>query len=499
MAPTSTDSDSNSADPTPRIGIIGVGGAGGNAINNMIRAELAGVNYLAANTDAQALMASLASHSLQLGAGLTSGLGSGAQVAVGRAAAEESAEDIKKWVGQCDLLFIAAGMGGGTGTGAAPVIAEIAREQQALSVGVITLPFDFEGPQRMHSAIEGMLELEKLVDTLIVIPNQHLFAVANASTTFANAFVMADEVLHDAIRGITDLIVLPGLINLDFADVKTVITQTGRAMMGTGEASGEGRALSAAEAAIANPLLDIVSIKGAQGLLINVTGGTDMTLFEIDEATNRIRDEVGGESMIIFGSAFDASLDGTLRVSVVATGLQGPQINVRTRLPEPEPEIEPEPVAEQEGEDEYEDNFDDEFESEQESEPETFVPPAIEPAMAAVMEAVMEHASDELVQSPESHPIPAPTVPRPVESPASTPAPAAPPPVTEYVEDPAPAPMPHLFADAESREPAASLSITAKAEKTAQEAEQHTRPGYGEKPGGKSKSRFGWAGKLFRS
>ncbi len=331
MTPSSKDiSQGNCDEPTPRIGIVGVGGAGGNAINNMISAELAGVNFLAANTDAQALAASQAAHSLQLGAGVTSGLGSGAQVAVGQAAAEESKDDIRNWVSQCDLLFVAAGMGGGTGTGAAPVIAEIARDEGTLSVGVVTLPFDFEGPQRMRTALEGLRELEQYVDTLIVIPNQNLFAVANATTTFANAFVMADEVLHDAIRGITDLIVLPGLINLDFADVRAVITQTGRAMMGSGIANGASRAINAAEAAIANPLLDIVSIKGAQGLLINVTGGPDMTLFEVDEAANRIRNEVGGDSLVIFGSAFDPALDGNLRVSVVATGLSVP--------PQPEPE-----------------------------------------------------------------------------------------------------------------------------------------------------------------
>ncbi|MBT4933596.1 MAG: cell division protein FtsZ [Rhodospirillaceae bacterium] len=452
---TSASKDSDPTDPSPRIGIIGVGGAGGNAINNMIRADLAGVNYLAANTDAQALAASLASHSLQLGAGLTSGLGSGAQVEIGRAAAEESVEDIKKWVSQCDLLFIAAGMGGGTGTGAAPVIADIARDQQALSVGVVTLPFDFEGPQRMRTATQGMIELEKLVDTLIVIPNQNLFAIANASTTFANAFVMADEVLHDAIRGITDLIVLPGLINLDFADVRSVITKTGRAMMGTGEASGEGRAINAAEAAIANPLLDIVSIKGAEGLLINVTGGTDMTLFEIDEAANRIRSEVGGDSLIIFGSAFDPALDGKLRVSVVATGLQGPQSNSRPVSPEPEPEPEPEPTPE--------------------PQPEAFAPPAIEPAMAAVMEAVMEHASEEPEQettvAPEaegnsdSHPIPAPTVPRPENEPA-----AAAPAINE-TESPTPEPKP----------------------------EPEEVPAMTDEPSKKEKTKFGWAGRIFRS
>jgi cell division protein FtsZ len=342
-----TSDNSNLASQAPRIGIIGVGGAGGNAINNMIRAKLPGVNFLSANTDSQALAASLATHTLQLGPGITAGLGSGANVMAGRAAAEESVEDIRPWVAQCDLLFVAAGMGGGTGTGAAPVITEMARDENVLCVGVITLPFDFEGPQRKSTAVGGLQELEQLVDTLIVIPNQNLFAVANASTTFADAFVMADEVLLDAIRGITDLIVQPGLINLDFADVRSIITINGRAMMSAGEAAGENRAMVAAEAAITNPLLDIASIKGAQGLLINVSGGSDMTLFEIDAAANRIRGEVGGDSLAIFGSTFDPSLDGKLRVSVVATGLQEPVRYSRPqRIPEPEiePELEPEQV-----------------------------------------------------------------------------------------------------------------------------------------------------------
>jgi len=446
-------------DPTPRIGIIGVGGAGGNAINNMIQADLAGVNFLAANTDAQALAATLASHSLQLGTTLTSGLGSGAQVDVGRAAAEESTDDIRKWVAQCDLLFIAAGMGGGTGTGAAPIIAEIAREENTLSVGVITLPFDFEGSRRMRTAIEGMNELEKFVDTLIVIPNQNLFAVANATTTFANAFALADEVLHDAIRGITDLIVLPGLINLDFADVKAVITKTGRAMMGTGMATGASRAIDAAEAAIANPLLETVSIKGAKGLLINVTGGPDMTLFEIDEAANRIRAEVGGDSLVIFGSAFNPALDGNLRVSVVATGLKGP---LQESVPEPEPEPVPEPESVTEPEPE----------PEPESEPETTLPPPIAPAMEAVMEAVMEHASKEPEpesQTPEgSQQIPAPAMPRP-----ENPRPDAPP------------------------EPALDVAAP---ETKATQVENTEAPSLEEpKVAEKKKPKRGWAGRIFGS
>ena len=366
-----TRNNSQLEESTPRIGIIGVGGAGGNAINNMIRAELPGVNFLTANTDAQALAATLAPHSLQLGAGITRGLGSGANVESGRAAAEESVEDMREWVAQCNLLFIAAGMGGGTGTGAAPVIAKMIRDEKVLCVGVVTLPFDFEGPQRMRTAVAGLQELEQMVDTLIVIPNQNLFAVANSSTTFADAFVMADEVLRDAVAGVTNLIVQPGLINLDFADIRSVITINGRAMMGTGEASGINRAMEAAEAAIANPLLDIVSIKGAQGLLINVTGGSDMTLFEIDAAANRIRREVDGDAVAIFGSTFNAALDGTLRVSVVATGLQGPLGYARRqRIPTPEPEQTVEPVPKQKTEVE--------------------MPRPIVPVMAAVIEAMSE-------------------------------------------------------------------------------------------------------------
>ena len=311
----------SSKDPRPNIGIIGVGGAGGNAVNNMIQAKLSGVHFLAANTDAQALATTLAPEILQLGVNLTSGLGSGANVDIGRGAAKETEEKIRAWVSEFELIFITAGMGGGTGTGAAPVIADIARSENTLTVGVITLPFDFEGSQRMRVAKEGLLILEKLVDTLVVIPNQNLFAISDVNTTLSDAFLSADEVLRDAIRSITDLIVLPGLINLDFADVKAVITKPGRAMLGSGEAKGENRAIDAAEAAIANPLIETFSIKGAEGLLINVTGGSDMTLFEIDEAANRVRAEVGGDQLVIFGSAFDQKLEGSIRVSVVATGL----------------------------------------------------------------------------------------------------------------------------------------------------------------------------------
>ncbi len=308
----------------PRIGVIGVGGGGGNAINNMIRSKLAGVAFMAANTDVQALATSRADHRLQLGPSATGGLGAGANIEVGRTAAEEMIDDIRELVGGYNMLFITAGMGGGTGTGAAPIIAKAAREQLVLTVGVVTTPFDFEGAQRRHTADAGLDELEQNVDSLIVIPNQNLFRITNTDTTFANAFNIADDVLYFAVRGITDLILVPGLINLDFADVQTVVRVTGRAMMGTGEAGGERRALDAAEAAIANPLLDIPSIKGARGVLVNITGGEDMTLFEVNEAVNRIRADIDAESLIIFGSALDEGLGDKIRVSVVATGLLPP-------------------------------------------------------------------------------------------------------------------------------------------------------------------------------
>jgi cell division protein FtsZ len=308
-------------DLKPRIAVIGVGGAGGNAVNNMILSELEGVEFIVANTDAQALAGARTDRRIQLGKTVTQGLGAGSRPDIGRAAAEEALDDIGESLRGANMVFIAAGMGGGTGTGAAPVIAKAAREQGALTVGVVTKPFHFEGVHRMRVAEAGIEELEGHVDTLIIIPNQNLFRIANEKTTFAEAFSMADEVLYSGVRGVTDLMVMPGLINLDFADIRTVMTEMGRAMMGTGEAEGERRALDAAEAAINNPLLDEVSMKGAKGVLINITGGMDMTLFEVDEAANRIRSEVDEEAYIIFGSAFDASLDGKLRVSVVATGM----------------------------------------------------------------------------------------------------------------------------------------------------------------------------------
>ena len=314
---------------TPKITVFGVGGAGGNAVNNMIDTGLEGVDFVVANTDAQALAYSKAEQKVQLGAKLTQGLGAGARPEVGRAAAEETIDMIREHLRDCHMTFITAGMGGGTGTGAAPIIAQTAREEGILTVGVVTKPFQFEGNRRMALAEQGIKELSQYVDTLIIIPNQNLFRIANERTTFADAFAMADEVLHSGVRGITDLMVLPGLVNLDFADVRTVMSEMGKAMMGTGEAEGDNRALEAAEAAISNPLLDEVSMKGANGVLINITGGMDLTLFEVDEAANRIRSEVDPEANILVGSALNPDLDGKMRVSVVATGIESDGNNRR--------------------------------------------------------------------------------------------------------------------------------------------------------------------------
>jgi len=305
----------------PRITVVGVGGAGCNAVNNMINANLEGVDFLVANTDGQALAHSLSSRKIQLGSAITQGLGAGSKPEIGRAAAEESLADVMAELADCNMIFITAGMGGGTGTGAAPVIARAARERGILTVGVITKPFEFEGQRRMKQAEDGIDELQAYVDTLIVIPNQNLFRLANERTTFADAFHMADAVLHQGVCGVTDLMIKPGQINLDFADIRAVMGEMGKAMMGTGEASGESRATQAAEAAINNPLLDDTTMKGANAVLINITGGLDMTLFEVDEAANRIRKEVDLDATIIFGSAFDDKLDGVMRVSVVATGI----------------------------------------------------------------------------------------------------------------------------------------------------------------------------------
>lgn len=307
---------------TPRITVIGVGGAGGNAIANMIRAEVQGVEFLVANTDAQALKQSSAGQRIQLGAKITQGLGAGSRPEIGRAAAEETIEMVQEALKGAHMCFIAAGMGGGTGTGAAPVIAKAARDMGILTVGVVTKPFAFEGKKRAMSAEAGIEELQKFVDTLIVIPNQNLFLVANANTTFKEAFEMADEVLQQGVRGITDLMVMPGLINLDFADVRAVMSEMGKAMMGTGEASGDSRAIEAAQQAIANPLLDGVSLDGAKGVIVSITGGEDMRLLEVDEAANHIRELVDDNANIIWGSAFNPDLEGKIRVSVVATGIE---------------------------------------------------------------------------------------------------------------------------------------------------------------------------------
>ncbi len=311
----------NLSELKPRITVFGVGGAGGNAVNNMIESRLEGVEFVVANTDAQALLQNAATRRVQMGTALTQGLGAGSQPQIGAAAAEEALSEILDYLAGSHMAFITAGMGGGTGTGAAPIIARAAKEQGILTVGVVTKPFHFEGIRRQQTAERGIEELSKYVDTLIVIPNQNLFRVANEKTTFAAAFAMADQVLYSGVASITELMTKEGLINLDFADVRAIMSEMGRAMMGTGEATGEKRAIEAAEAAISNPLLDDVSMRGARGLLISISGGPDLTLYEVDEAATRIREEVDPEANIILGATFDDSLEGTMRVSVVATGL----------------------------------------------------------------------------------------------------------------------------------------------------------------------------------
>ena len=317
----------------PRITVFGVGGAGGNAVNNMITAGLQGVDFVVANTDAQALTMSKAQRIIQMGTQVTQGLGAGSQPDVGAAAAQEVIDEIRDHLSGANMVFVTAGMGGGTGTGAAPVIAKTARDMGILTVGVVTKPFHFEGQRRMRTAEAGIAELHKVVDTLLIIPNQNLFRVANEKTTFADAFAMADQVLYSGVACITDLMVKEGLINLDFADVRAVMREMGKAMMGTGEASGDKRALTAAEAAIANPLIDDSSMKGARGLLISITGGKDLTLFEVDEAATRIREEVDQDANIIVGATFDESLDGVIRVSVVATGIEQALISRNAATP----------------------------------------------------------------------------------------------------------------------------------------------------------------------
>jgi cell division protein FtsZ len=321
---------SGQADLKPRITVFGVGGAGGNAVNNMIEKALQGVDFVVANTDAQALQQSQSESRVQLGVKATEGLGAGARPSVGAAAAEESIETIVDHLAGAHMCFITAGMGGGTGTGAAPIIAQAARELGVLTVGVVTKPFQFEGNRRMRQAEDGVDALQKVVDTLIIIPNQNLFRLANESTTFTEAFSLADDVLYQGVKGVTDLMVRPGLINLDFADVRAVMDEMGKAMMGTGEAEGEDRARNAAQKAIQNPLLDEISLKGARGVLINITGGTDLTLFELDDAANVIRDQVDQDANIIVGSTLDDSMQGVMRVSVVATGIDAVATELET-------------------------------------------------------------------------------------------------------------------------------------------------------------------------
>jgi len=438
------------AELKPQIIVFGVGGAGGNAVNNMIRSNLDGVDFVVANTDAQALAGSDAEHQIQLGISITEGLGAGARPDIGRAAAEEGMDQILDALDSTHMAFITAGMGGGTGTGAAPVIARAARERGVLTVGVVTKPFHFEGQHRMMIAEEGIEELQQFVDTLIIIPNQNLFRVANEKTTFADAFKMADDVLNSGVRGVTDLMVMPGLINLDFADIRTVMSEMGKAMMGTGEGEGEGRAVQAAEAAISNPLLDEISMKGARGVLINITGGLDLTLFEVDEAANRIRDEVDPNANIIFGSTFNENMDGLMRVSVVATGIDA-DIMVKPRTttislvtdnapqhidtpehaaverveaptvaelaevdfdipaPRPAPRPEPEPVAEIEPEVTMDDDmFDRPAPATAEMDAPFVAPPPIEPAPAPEPEARPEaFAAAALANASRAKPAPA--------------------------------------------------------------------------------------------
>jgi cell division protein FtsZ len=328
----------------PRITVLGVGGAGGNAVNNMIGSKLEGVEFVVANTDAQALAQSKAERKIQLGGKLTEGLGAGASPDIGRGGAEESLDEIMEQLAGSHMVFITAGMGGGTGTGAAPVIARAVREMGILVVGVVTKPFAFEGDKRMRVAERGIAELQQFVHTLIIIPNQNLFRVANDRTTFAQAFAMADDVLHAGVRGVTDLIVMPGLINLDFADIKSVISEMGKAMMGTGEAEGEDRAQKAADMAISNPLLDDVSMKGARGVLINITGGPDLMLFEVEQAANRVRAEVDPDANIIFGNTILDDMEGRIRVSVVATGIDAEQIVVSDKVQPLRPHLKPVPM-----------------------------------------------------------------------------------------------------------------------------------------------------------
>ncbi len=483
-APTGTDP----AELRPRITVIGIGGAGGNAVNNMIRLELQGVDFIVANTDAQALRHARAEKRIQLGVGVTQGLGAGARPDLGRAAAEEALERIVEEIKGTHMAFIAAGLGGGTGTGAAPIIAKACRDHGILTVGVVTKPFQFEGPNRMRLADAGLQELESHVDTLIVIPNQNLFRIANEKTTFADAFAIADDVLYSGVRSVTDLMVMPGLINLDFADVRSVMSEMGKAMMGTGESDGERRALDAAEAAIANPLIDDASMKGARGVLINITGGRDMTLFEVDEAANRIRAEVDEDAHIIFGAAYDEALEGRVRVSVVATGIRSaaqaapkpaePRLSILERLQAirpapmfapistsvaaPAPKIEPAvaaapasivqapavqaPVAEAVPAPAMTSNLAAEAKAEavMADEAAELVPPPACESVEALAEAVLQAAENSAAaEAPAAAPAPAPA---PEAAPAAPPMPPAPPRRPVLRDLPRPAAMPQMGA-----------------------------------------------------
>ncbi|MEM9715489.1 MAG: cell division protein FtsZ [Pseudomonadota bacterium] len=398
------------ADLKPRITVFGVGGAGGNAVNNMIEQELDGVEFVVANTDAQALQHNQAPTKLQLGSKVTEGLGAGAKPTVGADAAEESIEAIVDALVGSHMCFITAGMGGGTGTGAAPIIAQAARELGVLTVGVVTKPFQFEGSKRMRQAEEGLEALQKVVDTLIIIPNQNLFRVANEKTTFTQAFALADDVLYQGVKGVTDLMVRPGEINLDFADIKAVMDEMGKAMMGTGEASGEDRARQAAEKAINNPLLDEISLEGARGVLINITGGHDLTLFEVDEAANHIREKVDPNANIIVGSTLDEKMESVMRVSVVATGIDAlgsmeriepprPATAAPLRL-DPVPEPAPAPVAEEPVEEETFDAFDTDFfnaSDEEDAVKDDLPPPAYQPEPEEAAPMRLEVEEEEFV------------------------------------------------------------------------------------------------------
>jgi len=459
--------DQDQPDLKPKITVVGIGGAGGNAVNNMIESQLEGVEFMVTNTDHQSLEQSLCDRRLQLGTGTTAGLGAGSKPQVGEAAAEECIQEITEELKGSNMVFITAGMGGGTGTGAAPIIARTAREQGILTVGVVTKPFHFEGSQRMTIADQGIEELQQYVDTLIIIPNQNLFRIANEKTTFADAFKMADDVLYSGVRSITDLIVKPGIINLDFADIRTVMGEMGKAMMGTGEAEGEKRALDAAEVAISNPLLEDTSVNGARGVLISITGGPDMTLFEVDEAANRIRDEVDGNAQIIIGTTFDPNLEGKVRISVVATGIDAEAIArpIPTRVLDatrPEPVAQPAPMVAQEPEADGEETFpvDEEpvISNEMEEAPLEVEEPVIEAATEEVEEEISKEEAAPTEEIAEEEPAPE-AIEEPVVKAEPAPEPAAKTTEPPFIP-PAPAEPTSAPATAEKVDPFAAADMT---------------------------------------